>query len=151
MEKLTALRQHLVTTVPSLEEAPEKLSLAIEEGRIEYWQGGNLSHLWRCPVQIAVSDYPDSLDSLVIPLLEWLHAHEPGHAAETGIEVDAPRLNDDAIDLTLTVTLSERVIVASNESGQQEVTHVIPEPPPAMNDDAELTICLRGPTEREDA
>lgn len=139
MKKLAHLRDHLLSTVPELQRGPDRLLTFIEDGEIEFWRGENLSHLYRIPARVIVTDYRGEADDIVIPLLEWLQVHEPGLAPQNTLRVDIEILDNKTIDLALTIQLTERVIV-TEENGQRTIRHVLPEPEMQMNPDAEWAI-----------
>lgn len=141
MRKLADLRSHVLSNVPELKKNPEKLITFIEDGQIEYWRGGNLSHNYTLPVRLIVTDYRGDIDQLVIAVLAWLAYREPGIDPQNAISFEAEMLNNSSFDLAITVNISERVIVKAGEAGL-EVEHVMPEPDMEMNPDAEWEIIM---------
>lgn len=139
MKKLTDLRDYLLSTVPELKRGPDRLHTFIENGTIEFWRGGSYSHLYRIPIRIIVTDYRGEADDIVIPVLEWLHVREPGLEERNSISFDVEVLSNEAIDLSLTVNVTERVIV-KDENGQRHIHHVLPEPDPAMDPGAVWSV-----------
>lgn len=141
MKKLADLRDYLLANVPELHKNPDKLVTFIEDGQIEYWRGGNLSHNYTLPVRVIITDFSGSVDSVVIPILAWLEYREPGADPENTISFEAELLSNNAFDLAITVNISERVIVTATEAGLG-VEHVLPEPEMQMNPDAEWQIIM---------
>ncbi|MBK1874585.1 phage tail protein [Marinobacter sp. 1-3A] len=139
MKKLADLRAHILANVPSLKRNPDKLLTFIEDGNIEFWQGANLSHNYTLPVRLIVTDYAGEVDHIIIPILSWLQIREPGHDPMTTLSFEAELLNNDSYDISVTVNITERVIVKATPAGL-DVEHVLPEPPLVMNDDAEWQI-----------
>lgn len=139
MKKLAHLRQHLINTVPDLHRNPDKLLTFIENGSIEFWQGTNLTHLYRFPARVILTDYSGDADAVVIPVLEWLQAHEPGMNPEDAIQFEAEIIDHKRIDLGLTIRITERVVVR-DENGTRSVVHAIPVPEEPMNPDASWSV-----------
>ncbi|MCC5811318.1 MAG: phage tail protein [Ectothiorhodospiraceae bacterium] len=127
MRKLTDLRDHLLNSVPELKRGPDRLLTFVEDGSIEFWRGDSLSHLYRIPVRVVVTDYRGSADDIVIPVLEWLRIREPGNDPRNSISFETEILSNDALDLSLTIQVTERVIV-TDENGERSIHHVLPEP-----------------------
>ncbi len=148
MRKLVDLRNHILANVPELQQRPEKLLTFIEDGNIEYWQGTNLSHNYTLPVRIIVTDYCGDIDQLIVPILSWLSYREPGLEPKNTIRFEAEMLSNDSFDLSVTVNITERVIVTATQDGLQ-TEHVLPEPPMEMDPDAQWEIItdLHGLTE----
>lgn len=141
MQKLVDLRNHILQNVPDLKRNPDKLLTFIEDGNIEYWQGTNLSHSYTIPARIIVTDYSGDIDNLIVPILSWLSYREPGLEPQNAISFEAEILNNDSWDLSVTVNITERVIVKVVPEGL-DVQHVMPEPELEMNEDAEWQIIM---------
>lgn len=139
MRKLAHLRTHILANVPDLKRNPDKLLTFIEDGNIEFWQGVNLSHNYTLPVRLIVTDYAGEIDQIIIPILSWLQVREPGLDPQNTISFEAELLNNNSYDISVTVNITEQVIVKATEAGL-DVEHVIPDPPLEMNDDAEWQI-----------
>lgn len=140
MKKLAHLRQHLIARVPALQRGPDRLLTFVEDSDIEFWRGEGLSHLYHFTARIIVTDYRGEADDIVIPVLEWLQVHEPGLNPANTVRCEAEILNNDTIDLALTVRLRERVIVTTDEHGQRVIHHVLPDAELQMNPDASWSI-----------
>lgn len=110
MIKLQALRQHLLEAVPDLKRGPEKLLTFVQDGGVAFARGQHLSHEYRVDAQIVITDYSGSLDTLMIPLLQWLSRYQPDLDPDEAIRLEAEVLSNDAWDIALTVRLTERVI-----------------------------------------
>ncbi|MDC8802564.1 phage tail protein [Halomonas pacifica] len=130
MIKLTALRQHLITAVPQLRQGPERLLTFIERGAIRFARGQHLSHQYRVPAKIVVTDYAGEIDAVVIPLLQWLSHYQPDLDDEEAVRIDAELLASGRWDLSLEVTLTERVVATVDcAEGRIQAEHRMPEYP----------------------
>lgn len=139
MRKLADLRAHVLANVQELKRNPDKLLTFIEDGNIEYWRGTNLTHSYTLPVRLIVTDYAGEVDNIIIPILSWLQVREPGMDPRNTISFEAELLNNNSYDISVTVNITERVIVKATAAGL-DVEHVLPEPELAMNEDAEWQI-----------
>lgn len=139
MKKLADLRTHILTNVPGLKSNPDKLLTFIEDGNIEFWPGSNLSHMYTLPIRLIITDFTGNVDDIILPILSWLQVREPGFDPANTISFEAELLNNNSYDISITVNITERVIVTSTEAGLV-ADHVLPEPPLEMNSDAEWQI-----------
>ncbi|MCC5882474.1 MAG: phage tail protein [Halomonas sp.] len=127
MIKLQALRQHLIDAVPDLKRGPEKLLTFVQDGGIAFARGQHLTHEYRVDAQIIITDYSGSLDTLMIPLLQWLSRYQPDLDPDEAIRLEAEILSNNAWDLALTVRLTERVIALVDcEAGKINAEHRMP-------------------------
>lgn len=146
MKKINHLREYIINRVPALKTSPERLLVFIENGSIDFAAGNNLSHKYRFPARLVITDWHESVDLIILPILEWLRAYEPGFVPTDAIRFDAEILNHEKVDLSLTVNLTELVIVNKPcESRSYQVDHKIPNPPVEMDCDASLEITIVGP------
>jgi hypothetical protein len=128
MDKPTKLRAYLAQSVPALAKNPEKLHLFIEKGQVSSWLGNSLGFMYRTPVKIYVTDYPDHPDTLIVPLLSWISVNQVDllqhpDRKENAIQFDAELLSNNCYDLEITLNLTESVDVAINEAGQYTCNH----------------------------
>lgn len=127
MNKLLDLRNHLLNRVPELKRGPDRLLTFIENGKIEFWQGENLSHFLHMPAKVIVTDWRGSADDLIIPILEWMREREPGRDPLESIGFDTEIISADKIDLMFTLQLKERVVVTESAAGNgYDIKHVLP-------------------------
>lgn len=128
MNKLNELRTHLLQSVPGLHQNPDKLLTFVEDGQIEFHRGPNLSHSYRIPARIIITDYSRSMDEIIIPLLMWLRRWQPDLDPAEAVQFEAEILSNHAYDLILTVQLTETVHARWDcEAGQVHVEHRMPD------------------------
>lgn len=150
MNKLDALRKHLLASVPELKRNPEKLLTFINDGRVVFHRGEHLSHEYRVNAQLIITDYSGSLDTMMIPLLQWLSRYQPDLVPDEAINLEAEILNNHSWDLALTVQLTERVVALVDcTAGRINVDHRMPEytidPCPATH----WVMHLKGPQDED--
>lgn len=114
MLKANLLRQYLTEEVPFFRRHPESLTVYAENGHVEITGSAGRSFRYHYPLNILVLRYPDALDTLIVPLTDWLRRHQPELLFNPdwrrgGIVFDADILDDDTADILLSVPLSERV------------------------------------------
>ncbi|WP_438767893.1 phage tail protein [Kushneria sp. TE3] len=127
MKKLTALRQHLIDAVPHLQRDPDQLLTFVEDGAIEFAPGPNLSHGYTFTAQIVLTDFADDIDTVMIPLLDWLGVYQPDLVPAEAVKFEAEILNNSAVDLALRVQITERVVAKRDcTTGQIHAHHRMP-------------------------
>lgn len=75
-----------------------------------------------------ITDFAGHPDSVMIPLLGWLRTNQHELLAnfdksKDGIQFDAEIMANDLVDLSITLPLSERVIVKLQPDGALDVKH----------------------------
>jgi len=133
VKKPQLLRQHLVAAVPALDKDPERLLIYVDGGGLAAGFAAGLSFEYRYTLDLVLTDYAGSPESVMVPLLQWLTRHQPellSNAAKRGelrFEVDV--LAGDLVDLSIKIPLTERVIIRQDDEGLWQLAHA-PEPPP---------------------
>jgi len=130
MKKLQSLRAHLINAIPGLAANPDKLLTFIEDGTIEFHRGQTLSHQYSVPVKILLMDHSGDLDTVIIPLLQWLSHYQPNLQPSEAVRFQAELLTNQSWDLAIDVTLTERVVVLVDcAAGRIDAEHRMPEFP----------------------
>lgn len=128
MKKLHSLRAYLLERIPGLKRDPDRFLTFIEDGTIEFHRGAHLSHQYRVPVRIVLTDHAGELDTVIIPLLQWLGRYQPDLVPEEAVSFQAELLSNNAWDLAIDVTLTERVVALVDcDAGTIHVDHRQPE------------------------
>ncbi|MCL6262180.1 phage tail protein [Craterilacuibacter sp. RT1T] len=128
MNKPTSLRAALSASVPSLKKHPERLHVFIDEGSIASTMGGDsLSFEYRYTCNIIVTDYAGHSDALIVPVLAWIRSNQPElllnrERMVDGFRFEADILNNASCDISIKLTLTERVGVKES-GGKVEATH----------------------------
>ncbi|MNZ54086.1 P2 phage tail completion protein R (GpR) [compost metagenome] len=134
MNKPTALRDHLLAAVPGLRRNRDQLSVFVDQGNIRCTAAHGLSFEYGYTVELLLTNYPGSADAVAIPLLAWLREHqrellENLERGKDAIQFQVEILNNDLIDMSIRLPLTERVIVkpATDGSGILQINY--PEEP----------------------
>ncbi|EPC02474.1 hypothetical protein L861_08905 [Litchfieldella anticariensis FP35 = DSM 16096] len=127
MKKLHLLRTHLINAVPGLARDPDRLLTFVEEGSIEFHRGPNLSHEYQFAAQLVLTDFSEDLDTVMLPLLQWIADYQPDVDPGEAISFEAEIHNNKSVDLALRLRLTERVIARVDcETGSIQVEHALP-------------------------
>ena len=138
MLKPKQLRQALTDSVLLLQRSPDSLNMFIDNGRIVSTLASSLSFEYQYQLNLVITDYGGNLDLLIVPLLAWLRLNQPDIMAteekrRTGFSFNADIISDTAVDISINLQLTERVIVKEQE-GALHVNHVGEPPLPENND-----------------
>lgn len=127
MKKLHLLRHHLINAVPVLANDPERLLTFVEEGSIEFHRGHNFSHEYQFTAQLVLTDFSADLDTIMVPLLQWLAEYQPDVTPTEAVSFEAEILSHKSVDVALRVKLTERVIAKVDcDTSQIKVDHALP-------------------------
>ncbi len=132
MKKPADLRAHLSASVPGLVKDPDKLHVYVERGNVVSRIGGGLSFEYRYSLNLVITDFADHADTLIVPLLAWVSVNQPEllqnpDKQESAIRIEAEIIDRDTVDLSITLDLTERVIVTPVVGGGYTAEH--PEEP----------------------
>jgi hypothetical protein len=125
VKKLTDLRTWLLASVRELQKNPEKLQLFVDRGNLNARltnYDNNLSFEYQFDLNLIVTDYSVDPDNLMVPLLAWVKANQTDLAADA-IQFEADIIDHKRIDLSITLPLTERVIVTQGEDGNYTTSH----------------------------
>lgn len=122
MIKPTSLRQYLLSAMPRLGHNPEQLQVFINNGKIAASLPGSLSFEYNYRLQLLLTDFAEHPNTLIVPLLAWLKLNQPD-LDPNSINFEAEILRNDLVDLSISLPLSERVIVTTNQDGNYLTDH----------------------------
>jgi len=127
MKKLHRLRTHLIDAVPGLARDPDRLLTFVEDGSIAFRRGSNLTHEYQFTAQLVLTDFGDDLDTVMVPLLQWLAEYQPDADPNEAVSFEAEILSNKSVDVALRVRLTERVIAKVDcDNGHIRVDHALP-------------------------
>lgn len=129
MYKPNSLRTHLSESLTDLKQNPDKLLVFADEGHIVASASDSLSFEYRYKLNIIITDYAGEEDAIMVPLLAWIKIHqiellENQEQRKTGIGFDVDFNNHETVDLSITIALTERVIVKHGEQGRLDIKHL---------------------------
>lgn len=129
MLKPTEIRNAIVGANPQFRRDPDKLLIFLEGGQVACYGANSLSYEYRYTLHVVVTDYPHHADRLILPMLAYLRTAQPElfenhERAQNLIQFEVEFLSQEAIDLSLQVDLTERVMVKEIAPGTLHATHV---------------------------
>jgi len=132
MNKPDSLREHLTAAIPELRKNPDRLLVFIDNGTLRSTAAPGLSFEYSYTLNLIFTDFAGHPDSIAIPLFAWLLVHqrelmENPNKAQDAVQFEADILDNKKVDLSITLPLTERVIVKRQEDGTLQVIHP-PEP-----------------------
>ncbi|MBC3489907.1 phage tail protein [Pseudomonas taiwanensis] len=128
MNKPNSLREHLLTAVAGLKKNPDRLLIFIDAGSVRCTAVTGLSFEYTYTLQVILTDFAGHPDSVFIPVLEWLRRQQPElltnlDRGKDAIAFEADILDGGKVDMSLSLPLTERVIVKRQDDGTLDVTH----------------------------
>lgn len=137
MLKPNHLRRHLTDANPALARNPERMQVFADSGRVVSTGASSLSFEYQYTLNVVVMDYAGHADAIIVPLLAWVRVHQPDlvtnrERRENGIRFDVEFLNQQAVDLSIELDLSERVIVSRDDANKLTSNHVGEPPDPDL-------------------
>lgn len=128
MNKPNSLREHLLTAVAGLKKNPDRLLIFIDTGSVRCTAAAGLSFEYTYTLQVILTDFAGHPDSVFIPVLEWLRRQQPElltnlERGKDAIAFEADILDGNKVDMSLSLPLTERVIVKRQDDGTLDVTH----------------------------
>lgn len=129
MNKSESLRAHLLATVAELQHNPDLLLIFIDNGKVRCTAAATLSFEYSYDLQIILTAFAGHPDSVMLPVLGWISINQPEllenyEKMQNGIQFEADILDKEKVDLGLTLRLTERVVVGTDEQGKTTVSHV---------------------------
>jgi hypothetical protein len=133
VKKPDSLRQFLIANIPELKRDPDSLLVFVEKGHIISTLSPSLAFEYRYQLNIIITDYNAHSDTLIVPILVWVRANQYDllQGEQNGIQFEAEILNHETADISITLDLSERVLVEM-VNGKLVATHLDEPPLPDM-------------------
>jgi hypothetical protein len=128
MNKPDNLRAHLLAAVPELRHNPDRLLIFIDNGKVRCTAAAGLSFEYAYDLQIILTDFAGHPDSVILPLLGWLRVNQSELLANLdksadGIKFEADVIDNSKVDMSLSLPLTERVIVKKQADGTYSAKH----------------------------
>jgi hypothetical protein len=131
MHKLKSLRQALIDAIPQLNANPERLQMSVGGGNIDARLASSLSFEKRYALNAKVSGFTGDSEGFFVPVLAWLRENQPDiftldEGRKNGYTFAIVLNDDDTMDITISVQLTERILVSGAGRSARDV---FPEPP----------------------
>lgn len=148
MLKPQQLRAELASCLQWLQRNPENLQVRVQGGSIAATLATSLSHEYSYTLNLLFLDYTGDLDLIVVPIQAWLRENQPDIMAtaekrRTGFTFATDFNNDGSYDFSVSLQLTERVVVNEQDGGTLHVKH-LPEPPLPENVTRPLQLFVHG-------
>ena len=129
MNKPDSLRAHLLATVADLKHDPDRLLIFIDNGKVRCTAAATLSFEYGFDLQIILTDFAGHPDSVMLPLLGWVSINQSEllknlNKSADGIKFEADILDNSKVDMSITLPLTERVVVGTDAEGKTTIRHV---------------------------
>lgn len=131
MRKPLELREYLLASVRDLQRNPDKLQVFIDRGNLQARLQTSLHFEYQYTLNLIITDLADHTDTVLVPLLAWVKHAQPEMEPDA-IQFEADIIDHRKIDLSITLPLTERVLVNSTAEGNYTTEH-LPEPVPEWN------------------
>ena len=133
MQKYKSLRNALISAVPQFKNGPDMLRFFADSGHTDSRLASSLSFEKVYVLNVVVTGFTGELDSIFVPVQAWLREHQPdmmtsNDGREKGFTWLADINNDDSLDISISLKLTERTLV--EEIGGVLHASYAPEPPP---------------------
>ena len=133
MYKLTSLKNTLTEAVPVLKANPEKLQFSVDNGRVVSTLAASLSYENQYRLNLTIAAFSGALETLFVPIQAWRHIHQadmmaPREDLQNGFIYVAQMNDDDSLDITISLLLTERIRVQALEG--ELLAEYAPEPQP---------------------
>ncbi|POA97150.1 phage tail protein [Chromobacterium sinusclupearum] len=127
MNKPADLRRAIEAALPALRDNPDRLIMLVEDGGI-VTAPGRLHFGYRYTLKLVITDFTGHLDQLIIPLRAWIEQNEPPlvqnpERLEKGFRFEVEWISATAVDVQITLLLSEGVRVEVGQDGNVTATH----------------------------
>jgi hypothetical protein len=114
--------------VAELKHNPDRLLIFIDQGRIRSTAAPGLSFEYSYTLNLILTDFAGHPDAIAIPLLAWLLVNQSElltnlEKGKDAIQFEVDVLDQNSVDMSITLPLTERVIVKRQEDGSLEITH----------------------------
>jgi hypothetical protein len=128
MNKPASLRAHLLATVADFKHDPDRLLIFIDNGKVRCTAAHTLSFEYSFDLQIILTEFAGHPDSVMLPILAWLSVNQSEllenlNKVNDGIQFEADILDKNKVDLSITLALTEKVVVGKNDQGNTTVKH----------------------------
>jgi hypothetical protein len=129
MNKPNSLRAAIERAHPQLSASPDLLTVFINDGTVVATGTRTPSFEYRYDCEMIVRDFIGSADEVMIAVIEWARVNQPNLVTNPdqrrdGITFVADILANNAVDLAVTLKLTESVVVGTDDHGQRTVEHI---------------------------
>lgn len=127
MKKPNSLRTHLLNSVKELQRDPDRMLIFTDKGNIRCTMANGLSFEYAYDLNFILTDFAGELDAVMLPLFAWVRVHQSEllvnlDKSKEAFKFETEILSNNTVDLSLTLPITERVIVKRQENGTLDIT-----------------------------
>ena len=127
MKKPESLRAHMINAVKELQRDPERMLIFTENGNVRCTLASGLSFEYEYKLNFILTEYAGDLDAVMIPLLDWMRVNQHEQMAnleknKEAFKFETVLLDNHTVDLSMTLSITERVIVKRKDDGTLKVS-----------------------------
>ena len=127
MKKPNSLRSHLLNAVTELRRDPDRMLIFTDKGNVRCTMANGLSFEYMYDLNFILTGFAGELDAVMIPLLDWVRIHQSEllvnlDKSKEAFKFETELLSNHTVDLSLTLPITERVIVKRLDDGTLDVT-----------------------------
>jgi len=144
MKKPNQIRKALEESNPFFVQNPDSLQLYTDGGQVICTGGKSLSYEYRYTLNIIVTDYADDIARIIVPVLAYLRVNQPElfenpQRRENSFKFITDYNNNDTLDLSIEIQLTERVVQTTNANGDAILQY---EPEPTWDEPESIRVYL---------
>lgn len=131
MRKADSLRQWLTAMLPDLKTHPDRLQIYVEGGQIGARQSRTPSFVYAYTLKVGIWDFAGDADKIMVPMLAWIEKEQPQllrRSDSQPFSFEAELLDSEALDILISIDLTENVLVLPRADGSGYDLQHPPEP-----------------------
>lgn len=127
MKKPDSLRTHMLAAVKELQRDPERMLIFVDKGNIRCTMSNGLSYEYVYDLNFILTEFSGEPEAVMLPLLDWLRINQNEllvnlEKNRESIKFEAVVLDNSSVDLSITLPITERVIVKRKDDGALDIS-----------------------------
>ncbi|WP_424411438.1 phage tail protein [Pasteurella sp. PK-2025] len=123
MKKPNQIRNVIEQSNPVFKSNPDSLQVFIDQGQIISTGANSLSFEYQYTLNVIITDYAEDIAKIIVPVLAYLKVNQPEifenpQRREGAFKFITDFNNNNTLDLSLEIKLTERVVQKSGEKGE---------------------------------
>ncbi|MGC6406234.1 phage tail protein [Bisgaard Taxon 45] len=141
MKKPNQIRNVIEQSNPAFKTNPDLLQVYIDQGQIISTGAQSLSFEYQYTLNVIITDYAEDIAKIIVPVLAYLKVNQPEifdnpQRREGAFKFVTDFNNNNTLDLSLEIKLTERVVQKSGENGEINLKYATE---PTWNTESALT------------
>jgi len=127
MKKPDSLRTHMLAAVKELQRDPERMLIFVDKGNIRCTMANGLSYEYVYDLNFILTEFSGEPEAVMLPLLDWLRINQNEllvnlEKNRESLKFEAVLLDNRSVDLSITLPITERVIVKRKDDGALDIS-----------------------------